>query len=614
MAELRRLAVYLRPYALQLTGGVFSAVLVAVAWLYVPRYLGGQADLVIKTGSLRVLNRSAVVVLVIYAFRSLCLYAQLSLLAFVGHRLVADLRGEIFHRIQRWSLDRFQRWHSGEVISRTIQDTQLVEARLLTGIVDLVTTGLTLGGVIVMVFLINWRLALLTFLTLPVFFGAARAFGREVQRVSTRAQQQVASLTSLIKESIAGARIIRAFVQEPREEQRFGRENERTFQANYAIRRLIAVEVSLVSLLTALSLVFVLWAGAQYVARRQMTPGSLLAFLGYLALAMDPAMGITRLYSEARQAMAGLVRINELLDVPETVIESPGAVTLPTVRGRVRFRKISLAYEPGRWALRGIDLTVEPGEHVAIVGPSGAGKSSLVNLIPRFHDPTEGSVEIDGHDLRRVTIASLRRQIGLVPQETILFAGTVAENIAYGRPGASPAAIEEAARIAGAHAFIAALPQGYETVLGEGGTQLSGGERQRLALARAVLNDPAIYVLDEATSALDSESEEAIQEAMARLTNDRTTFIVAHRLSTVRNAHRIIVMLDGRVVEAGSHDELAARDGAYSRLVRGQLIEEAGRSAGGATPGAGAGPSRPDGAPGEREPLGTGTGEAAPAT
>lgn len=577
VTELRRLASYLGPYALQLTGGVGAAVLVAVAWLYVPRYLGEQADLVIKTGSLAILNQAALFVLGIYIFRSVFLYVQLSLLAFVGHRLVADLRRQIFRQVQRWSLARFLRWHSGEVISRTIQDTQLIEARLLGGIVDLITTALTLVGIIVMVFLIDWKLALITFIALPVFFGAARAFGCEVQRISAHAQQQVASLTSLIKESIAGARIIRAFVQEPREERRFGQENERTFEANYRIRRLIAFEVSLVSLLTALALVFVLWAGARYVARHEMTPGHLLAFLGYLALAMDPAMGITRLYAEARQAMAGLTRVNELLDVPETVVEAPNAAPIPSLRGRVRFRGVSLAYEPDRWALRNIDLEVNSGEHIAIVGPSGAGKSSLVNLIPRFYDPTEGSVEIDGHDLRRVKIASLRQQIGLVPQETILFAGTVADNIAYGRPEASRREIEEAARVAGAHTFIAALPQGDETVLGEGGMQLSGGQRQRLALARAVLNNPAIYILDEATSALDSESEVAIQEAMARLTEGRTTFIVAHRLSTVRSAHRIVVMLEGRIVEIGRHDDLAARDGVYSRLVRGQLLEDAGR-------------------------------------
>ena len=575
MADLRRLAAFLRPYTVQLAGGVGAAVLVAVAWLYVPRYLGAQADRIIQTGSLGILNHAALVVLGIYVFRSICLYAQLSLLAFVGHRLVADLRARIFHRVQRWSLARFAAWHSGEVISRTIQDTQLIEQRLLGGIVDVITTGLTLAGIIVMVFLINWRLAVLTFVALPAFVLAARLFGREVHKISTRAQRQVASLTALIKESVIGARVIRAFVQEPREEQRFGRENERTFQANYGIRRLIAVEVSLVSLLTALALVLVLWAGAQYVARHEMTPGSLLAFLGYLALAMDPAMSLTRLYSEARQAMAGLERVYELLDVPETVRDAPGAVPMPRLQGHVRFAHVSLAYEPDRFALRDITFEVRPGEHVAIVGPSGAGKTSLVNLIPRFYDPTGGTVEIDGRDLRRVKVASLRAQIGLVPQETILFAGTIAENIAYGRPGASRAEIEEAARVANAHGFIVALPRGYDTDLGEDGMQLSGGQRQRLALARAVLNDPAIYILDEATSALDAESEEAIQDAMARLTERRTTFIVAHRLSTVRSADRIIVMLDGQIVETGRHDELASHEGPYSRLVRSQLLEEA---------------------------------------
>ncbi len=579
MTELRRLAAFVRPYAAQLGVGVGAAVCAAVAWLYVPRYLGNQADVVIKTGSLAVLNRSAVMVLGIYLFRSVCLYGQLSLLAYVGHRLVADLRARIFHQVQRWSLDRFARWHSGEIISRTIQDTQLVESRLLTGLVDLITTVLTLAWIIVMVFTINWRLALIVFLALPVFFGLARLFGREVQRSSASAQQQVAALTRLIKESVVGARIIRAFVQEAREEARFGAENDRTFDANYRIRRLIAVEVSFVSLLTTLALVFVLWLGARDVARGEMTAGSLLAFLGYLALAMDPAMGMTRLYSEARQAMAGLVRVFELVDVPETVREDPHPLPLPPLRGRVRFRNVSLAYEPGRHALRDITLDVEPGEHIAIVGPSGAGKSSLVNLIPRFYDASEGSVEIDGHDLRRVAIASLRRQVGLVPQETVLFAGTVADNIAYGRPGATRAEVEAAARVAGAHAFISALPGGYDTVLGEGGMGLSGGQRQRLALARAVLNDPAVYILDEATSALDSESEEAIQEAMARLTQDRTTFIVAHRLSTVRSAHRIVVMLEGRIVETGRHDDLTVRDGVYSRLVRGQLLEDTPRTA-----------------------------------
>ena len=578
MIEIRRLAEFIRPYSTQLTLGIAAAILVAVAWLFVPRYVGNEIDAVIKTGNFGVLNRAALFVLAVYALRSVMLYVQFTLLAFVGHRLVADIRYQIFSRVQRWSLDRFITWHSGEVISRAIQDTQLVETRLLNGLIDLLTGALLVIGVIVMVFSIQWRLALLTFATVAVFVFAARLFGHEVQRGSARAQSQVASLTRLIKESIAGARIIRAFVQERREEERFSAENERTFLENYRIRRLIAVEVAAVSLFTALALVAVLWAGVHYVETRQMTAGALLAFLAYLALAMDPSIALSRLYSEARQAMAGLVRIFELLDVPETVVEAPDAVSLPAIAGRVHFRNISLAYEPGQWALRGVDLDVSPGEHIAIVGPSGAGKSSLVNLIPRFCDPIEGAVEIDGLDLRRVRLASLRRQIGLVPQETVLFAGTVGDNIAYGLPQATQEEVEAAAHIAGAHDFICRMPDGYATLLGEGGMQLSGGQRQRLALARAVLNDPAILILDEATSALDSESEEAIQSAMARLSEHRTTFIIAHRLSTVRSAHRIVVVLDGHIAEVGRHDDLAASDGPYSRLVRAQLIEEVERA------------------------------------
>jgi subfamily B ATP-binding cassette protein MsbA len=570
---MRRIVPFITPYWPVAAAGLACLLLVTGTQLFIPRYVGATIDAIAASDSFAVLNSAALVILGALALRSALLYGQIFCTFYLGHRVVADLRARIFEQVLRWSLARVAQWTSGDLISRSLQDTHVVQTTLLVGLFDLLGVALTVVGILIMLFVLRWDLALFTLIVIPVLIGAARMFGHEIQRTSQRAQARTADLAATIRQTFAASRVIRAFAQEEREVKRFRGQNERTFRENLRISQLIAAQVPMVSLLTAAGLVAVLWFGGRMTAAGTLTVGSLVAFLTYAGLAVEPVVSLSRAYASVRQGLGALDRIAELLHPVGEVVDPPGAVPLPPVRGAVSFSGVSLTYDGTSWALRDITLEVPPGERVAIVGPSGAGKTSLVNLLPRFYDPTTGTVAIDGRDLRTVTLRSLRRQIGLVPQETVLFAGTVRENIAYARPDASLDEVVAAARIANAHDFIAALPEGYDTPLGEDGLQLSGGQRQRIAIARAVLNAPRIIILDEATSSLDAESEHLIQEALERLTTGRTTFIIAHRLSTVRTVNRIIVLDRGTIVEEGRHDELMARQGVYARLAGLQLVE-----------------------------------------
>ncbi|OGR98589.1 MAG: hypothetical protein A2V88_07730 [Elusimicrobia bacterium RBG_16_66_12] len=570
---MRRLFPLITPYWPYVTGGLLCLALVTLTQLYVPRYVGLTVDAIIRTKSLAILDTAALAILGAFGVRSLVLYGQIFFGFFLSHRVIADLRQRTFERIQRWSLDRFATWSSGDLISRSIQDTQVVQTTLLTGLFDFAGTVLTVVGIVGMLFYLQWRLAAFTFIVIPVLLVTARVFGREIQQVSQRAQERIGRLATLVRQAFSGARVIRAFVQEDREISRFRRENERTFGEHLRISQLIAAQVPVVSFLTALGLVAVLWQGGRLVTTGAMTAGALVSFLVYAGLAVEPAVALSRFYATIRQGLGALDRVLEISTVSDGITDAPAAREMGVIRGRIAFHGVTFSYDGMDRVLRGIDLTVEPGERVAIVGPSGAGKSTLINLIPRFYDPTEGRVEIDGIDLRTVTVRSLRRQIALVPQETVLFHGTVRDNIAYSRPNATPEEVIAAATAANADAFIRGLPDGYGTVLGENGYQLSGGQRQRIAIARAALARGRIIVLDEATSALDAESERLIQDAFDRLTEGRTTLIIAHRLSTVRKATRIAVLHQGQIVEQGRHDELMGRNGVYARLAGLQLVE-----------------------------------------
>ncbi len=564
------------PHRALLAAAVACVLAATAAGLSVPLLFRDLVDQITATGDLALLQQLALLGLGVFVLRSVFLYGQIHLNFTFAHRATADLRDRLFSRVLRWPVDRLGGWHSAEVMSRALQDTQLVHTHLLVGLVDLVATGVQLLGTVVMLFVLDWRLATATFAILPGTALLARHFGSQIQHTSALAQRRVAELATRVREVIAGARIVRAFVQEGREERRFSAENRRLLREQLRIGRLVALEVSAMSLATAAGLIVFLWVGGQLVAARLMTPGELVAFIAYVAMAIEPGVSLTRLYSHARQAAAALDRVEEILRVP--VVEEPkGARDLPGILGEVVFEDVWLAYEPGRWALRGVTFRIRPGEHVALVGPSGAGKSSLVNLLLRFYDPTRGRVTVGGVDLREVRTDSLRRRIAYVPQETVLFAGTVRDNIAYGRPEASLEEVVQAAVAANADGFIRQLPRGYDTPLDEAGLSLSGGQRQRIAIARALLTDPEFIILDEATSSLDSESEALVQEAIERLMAGRTALVIAHRLSTVRRAHRILVLADGQVVQEGTYDSLMASGGLFRILAEGQLLPEPAR-------------------------------------
>ena len=566
MKNYLRLLAYIKPYKKRLAAAVVCIIMAAGANLYLPWIIKDMIDDVLMSKDMLMLNLIAAGILVVMFTRGVFYYGQSYLVSYVGQRVIIDVRSVLFRKFQKMPLSYYDRQQTGTVMSYITNDVSAMQSAIVDNLIELVTESSILIGSLAMMIYLDWKLSLLTLMTIPLVGFAMKIFGRKLKRSSTVIQERAAEITSLLQESISAIRVVKSFVRETYEIRRFDEQNWKNFQAAMKNVKLTSLLTPTVEFLAAIAVTFIVWFGGYEVVNEVITAGELVAFLTYAVNLANPVKRLSRVYAAIQRAMAAADRVFAVMDLEEKITDVPGAKPLPPIKGQVEFKDITFSYKEGQPALQHISLKAEPGQMIALVGPSGSGKSTIANLIPRFYDVDSGTISIDGHDIRQVTADSLREQIGLVPQETMLFSTTVMENIRYGRLDATDEEVVEAARAANAEEFIKDLPEGYDTKLGERGLNLSGGQRQRLAIARAILKNPRVLILDEATSALDTESEKIVQDALDKLMVGRTSFVIAHRLSTIFNADQIFVVENGHLREHGTHEELLAAGGLYSNL------------------------------------------------
>jgi ABC-type multidrug transport system fused ATPase/permease subunit len=566
--KIRQLIALLRPYSGRVSL-MFVALILATGAGLVPPYLAGRAidDGITKgdTAALTVILIEFVAAALVYWGAT---YAQTFLVSWVGQRALQDLRLKLFSHLQSLSVGFYSRNKAGVVMSRLTNDVQALDQLVTDGIVTLFSSTLTLIGTAVILLFLDAQLALVTFLAFPLLAVGSVVFRIASAGAYRATREKIALVTAYLQETLSGVRIVRAFGQEPRHKEQFAELNDENRAANMKTVYLNAAYFPAVELLSAVATAVILIYGGNQVLDGNVTLGVLASFVFYLNSFFDPIQQLSQLYTTYQSGMAALDKIFDLLDEEPEISDAPDAVELPALRGEITFDDVTFAYNGGAPALSDVTLEVPPGQTVALVGETGAGKSTLVKLVARFYDPTSGRVLVDGHDLRTVTEASLRSQLGVVPQEGFLFSGTIRDNIGFGRPDATDEDVEAAAHAVGAHEFIERLPDGYDTEVGERGGHLSAGQRQLVAFARAAAADPRILILDEATSNVDVRTESHIEHGLRRLLAGRTAIVIAHRLSTIRGAGRIVVMNHGRIVEQGTHDELIDADGAYAALYR----------------------------------------------
>jgi ATP-binding cassette subfamily B protein len=569
--KLRGLAEILAPYRWRVLA-MFVALVAATAAALAPAPLAKLAiDQGIRHHDTGELNLIVIVFLVSAVVYGVATYAQTYLVGWVGQRALQDLRLKLFAHLQSLSIGFYSRNRAGVLISRMTNDVEALDQLVEDGLATLIQSSLTLLGVVAILLVLDFHLALLTFIALPILGLGALAFRIASADAYRLTREKIASITGYLQESLSGIRVVRAFGQERRHIEQFKALNDENRRANWTTVKLNAAYFPGVELLSALVTVEILVIGGIEALNGRSTTGVVFAFIAALNNFFDPIQQLSQLYTTYQSGMAALDKIFTLLDETPELSDAPDATELGQIRGAVTFDHVSFRYgsdEDSAWALRDIDLGITPGETVALVGETGAGKSTFAKLVARFYDPTDGAVRVDGHDLRSVTAHSLRSQMGMVPQEGFLFSGTVRDNLAFGRLDAGEDQLRDAARAVGADDFIMALPQGYDTEVGERGVQLSAGQRQLVAFARALVADPRILVLDEATANVDVHTESLIEVGLRRLVAGRTAIVIAHRLSTIQHADRILVMEYGRIVEQGTHDELLDAEGRYWHLYR----------------------------------------------